>query len=284
MKNQWLHIQIESKGAEIKSVKDQQTGYEYMWQADPEVWGRTAPVLFPIVGKVKNNQLLIDGSAYPMSQHGFARDALFTTIKKTDHEHVFKLASNAKTFEVYPYHFELEITYTLTERTLECTYKVNNTGEKELYFSIGAHPGFAIPDNDLNSCVLLFEKPETASRMLLSQGLFDGRSKPILNNSNTIALNSQLFDEDAIVFHRLQSTQFTLHKKDSTFAIHMVTKGLTDLGIWSQKGSSAFVCIEPWCGFADSTSGHDDISTKTGILHLKPSGSFTCNYAITFHS
>ncbi|MCU0443188.1 MAG: aldose 1-epimerase family protein [Bacteroidia bacterium] len=284
MKNQWLHIYIESKGAEVKSVKDQETGYEYMWQANPEVWGRTAPVLFPIVGKVKNNQLLIDGTAYPMGQHGFARDALFNTIKKTDNEHVFKLASNAHTLEVYPYHFELEIAYKLNQRTLQCIYKICNTDSKEIYFSIGAHPGFAIPDNDLNSCILLFEKPETASRMLLSQGLFDGRSKPLLNNSNTLSLNTQLFDEDAVVFHQLQSKQFTLQKKDSPFSIQMVTNGLTDLGIWSQKGSAAFVCIEPWCGFADSTDGHDDVSTKPGILRLKPGDSFTCNYAISFHS
>lgn len=284
MKNEYLQIQIVPKGAEIKSVIDLQSGNELMWQANPEVWGRTAPILFPIVGKVKNNQLLIDGSAYPMGQHGFARDAVFTVLKESAVESVYQLASSPQTLLVYPYHFELEIRYTLHQRTLDCNYTVRNTQHEPMYFSIGAHPGFAIPNNELSACELVFEKPELASRMLLSQGLFDGRSQPILNNENTLPLNTSLFDDDAIVLHHLQSNTFRLQKIDTSFNIQITTRNLPDLGIWTQNGSSAFVCIEPWSGYADSVEGHDDISTKPGMLKLQAGETFTCGYAITFNS
>jgi galactose mutarotase-like enzyme len=284
MQNDKLQITISPKGAELTSIRNVQTGFEYLWQADPAIWGRHAPVLFPIVGKVKNNTLIVNGKPYPMSQHGFARDAMFTLVSETPTSCWYKLTNNADTLAVYPFPFELQLGYELEDNTLHCRYKVVNTGSETLYFSIGAHPGFNLPTADLSEYSILFDQNETEERHLLSEGLFNGTQKPVLSSPNHIQLSVDLFNDDAIVFKQLTSKKLRLTHQNSPFEIVLEYTGFPYMGIWTQKNCDQYICLEPWCGHADGINGHEDISTKEGIEKLEVGGVFERTYSLTFTS
>lgn len=284
MQNDRLQITISPKGAELTSIRDVQTGFEYLWQADAAVWGRHAPILFPIVGKVKNNTLIVNEKPYPMSQHGFARDAEFVLFSETPTSQWYQLKSNANTLAVYPFPFELLLGYTLEGNTLHCHYKVINTGTEPLYFSIGAHPGFNLPVPDLTEYLIVFDQNEIEERKLLSEGLFNGTSKPVLSSPNHIQLFSELFNDDAIVFKQLISKNLRLKHQNSSFEIALEYKNFPYMGIWTQKNNESYICLEPWCGHADGINGHDDISTKEGIEKLEVSGVFERTYSLTLTS
>ncbi len=282
MENDILKINITHKGAELQQITHKSSGYDFLWQADPTIWGRHAPVLFPVVGKLKNNQLLIDGTAYPMSQHGFARDAAFTCIKHTDTSALFELKANETSLHVFPYHFTLQLGYELTGNTLTCSYLVKNTDDKPMYFSIGAHPGFNLPTAKLTDYVLLFNQPEQPERHLLNTGLFNGISKAVFSRAGEIDLNKVLFDDDAIVFKNITAKQVELKQLSGNFSIGLTYDGFPDLGIWTQKDCEQYICLEPWCGHADPIDGHDDISAKPGINTLQPGEQFNRSYTLTF--
>lgn len=281
MQNNELRIQIQPKGAELSLIQDIKSGFEFLWQGNPAIWSRKAPVLFPIVGKVKHNQLLIDGTAYPMNQHGFARDQTFKCSIHSELETWYELHSS-QTSELFPFSYLLKLGYKLENRTLLCHYEVINTGDQTMYFSIGAHPGLMLPTPKLNEYLIEFNQQENKERLLLSQGLFDGRSAPVFTSPTTIQLGSNSFEDDAIVLRNLQSTSLTLKHQHSQYAVQLDFPGFTDLGIWSQKGCEQYVCLEPWCGHADSVDGHDDISTKPGIIRLPAGEIFKRTYSLTF--
>jgi galactose mutarotase-like enzyme len=240
-------------------------------------------VLFPLVGKVKNNQLLIDGSAYPMPQHGFARDAVFTSIKQTDTSVLFELKANDTSLQSYPYKFTLQLGYELVGHTLKCTYDVWNTDSKPMHFSIGAHPGFNLPTAKLTDYMLLFSQPEQPERFLLNNGLFNGNSKAVFTEAGSIDLTPTLFDDDAIVFKNITSKQVELKQRSGSFSIGLTFEGFPDIGIWTQKDCELYICLEPWCGHADPIDGHDDISTKPGINTLQPGEQFSRSYTLSFN-
>lgn len=282
LENSRLKAGIHPLGAELKSVVHKDTGTEMMWQANPAVWARTSPVLFPVVGKVKDGQLLVNGQAYAMGQHGFARDMEFAIHTQTTEEAVFKLNSNTQTKAIYPYDFELYIGYRLTENSITCHWQAVNTGTQTMYFAIGAHPGFNLPTGRMQDYELEFEQPETAGRHLLQDGLIGEETTPLLNNQNRLPLHSSLFDADAIVLKNLRSNALTLKQKNGTYAIKVSWLHFPYLGIWSKKGWEAFLCIEPWCGHADGPEGHTDISQKAGINSLKPAQVFERAYTMAF--
>ncbi|AMS26900.1 hypothetical protein AEM51_07575 [Bacteroidetes bacterium UKL13-3] len=282
MKNKYLSIEIANKGAELTSIKNQTTGFEYLWQADSAVWGRHAPILFPIVGKVRNNQLICDGIPYIMSQHGFARDQVFEKLSESDTEVWYQLTANEYTKAIYPFNFTLRLGYQLSNNTLTCLYEIINHDDHPMYFSIGAHPGFNLPTSCLSDYSIVFEKAESEERHLLSGGLFNGIIKPVLSTPTTIQLHATLFDDDAIVFKNLNSRQLTLKQKNGTFQIKLNYDGFPYLGIWTQKGNEQYICLEPWFGHADSLDGHVDISSKQGILRLEGGAQFNLSYSLAF--
>jgi galactose mutarotase-like enzyme len=282
MENDLLAINIAPHGAELTSIRDIRTGFEYLWQADPAVWGRHAPVLFPIVGKVKNNALVVGGKTYPMTQHGFARDLLFTLVSETATSTWYQLQNDAQTLAVFPFPFELQLGYKLEGNTLHCVYKITNTGSDTLYFSIGAHPGFNLPVADLSQYHIIFEQPETAQRQLLSEGLFNGTQKPVFTTPTHIQLSQSLFEDDAIVLQNLRSSKISLQHQHSNFRIDLQYEGFPYMGIWTPKNCEQYICLEPWCGHADYTGGHTDISTKAGIERLTAGAVFERTYSLTF--
>ena len=163
LENEELKIVINSKGAELCSLLDKNDQTEYIWQADPAVWAYHAPNLFPIVGGLINNTLQVDGREYPLNRHGFARTSTFRIIHSAPNQAIFELRYNEDTLKAYPYQFEFQIIYELIGRQLSICYKVINLDHQGIYFSLGAHPAFNVPINnlgDLNDYYLEFECEE----------------------------------------------------------------------------------------------------------------------------
>lgn len=280
IQNSRIKASFNSKGAELKSLM--MNGIELIWQADPKVWGRSAPVLFPVVGKPANNQLLIGEQLYPMTQHGFARDMDFEVFEKHEDKIVFRLLSNDETLMVYPFHFDIRLSYRLNGNAIECGYEVRNTGREIMFFSIGAHPGFNLPSKKLNDYIIEIECKENTGRFLLSDGLLNGKSESVLKNSSSIQLDSTLFEKDAIVFKNLKSQKIMLKSKLSNFKIEMNCVDFPFFGIWSKKDCEDFICLEPWCGIAGSVGSQVPIEQKEGINKLVPGALFSRSYTMAF--
>jgi len=145
LENDHLKVWVKPKGAELKSLVNKSTGIEHIWDSDPKYWAKSSPVLFPIVGGLKDNTYKVGKETYSLPRHGFAREMMFDLESKTADKVVFNLSSNEETLKVYPFYFDFKVIYTLLEKELSITYQVKNTGQSEMYFSIGAHPAFAIP-------------------------------------------------------------------------------------------------------------------------------------------
>lgn len=222
------------------------------------------------------------GKSYAMPQHGFARDLLFRIVEQTSNHLHFLTESDSTTLLSYPFPFCLEITYTLYEQRISCTWKVTNTGRSDMYFSIGAHPGFVCPlgDNEsLTDYMIEFNTDETAERHLLTEGLYNGRTEPVFHSPRTIELHEELFLKDAIVLKHFQSSSVTLRHKNRQGCVRMDFPGFPYLGIWKKPGGR-FICIEPWYGLADHTEHNGDLEEKEGILTLQPQTSFEASYTI----
>ncbi|MEO1448958.1 MAG: aldose 1-epimerase family protein [Bacteroidota bacterium] len=284
LQNDLLQIHVKPKGAELAHVIDQQDQTEYMWEGDPSVWGRHAPVLFPIVGRLKDNQYMVGTESYRLTQHGFARDRTFTRIEQTESQLRFRLTNDPETEALYPFSFELEIGYHLDGRALTVSYAVRNSGEATLPFSLGAHPGFKcplLPDESLTDYEVVFAQPETLARHLLEGGLYNRETESVLVNQDRIGITPTLFDQDALVFHQPKSEWVALRSRKSGRGVELSLEGWPYLGIWAKPGAP-FVCLEPWQGVADYTDASGHLSEKLGMMFLAPGATHTAAYTLRF--
>lgn len=280
-----LEVVINHYGAELCSVKSK-SGVEYVWQAKPEVWARHAPVLFPIVGKLKNNTYNYRAKEYELNQHGLARDMVFECVERIENAALFKLNSSQETKQIYPFDFELNILYQLQEDNLSITYSVKNTSLENIFFSIGAHPAFKCPlfeNEKWEDYYLLFENHEyTISK--LNEGLISDEKQIIFCNNNKLFLSNRTFENDALVFESNQIQKVSLCSSISKSKITLTSYNWPYFGIWSKKQSKAFVCLEPWYGIADHENTNSNIEQKRGIIKLPPDQEFKANYSIRFES
>ncbi|MCK8061229.1 MULTISPECIES: aldose 1-epimerase family protein [unclassified Fusibacter] len=282
LKNDFLSVEIAAKGAELKSVMDINKPHEYMWQTAPGHWGRTAPVLFPIVGSLKEKTMYVDDVAYNIGQHGFARDMVFHIVEQEDERVLFEVTSDEETLRMYPYAFKLQIEYVLKDRVVAVSYRVFNMGDAKLYFSIGGHPGFNM-NLQSGQCELCFEEEEVLNSELIDMqvGLIKREFKPLASGVDSIRISPSTFDEDALIFSHLKSSYVTLvdHKADRQVSMSLV--GVPKLGVWSDKGD--FVCIEPWWGIADYVDSNQQFVDKDMNNRLNPQEVFVCGYDVKFH-
>jgi galactose mutarotase-like enzyme len=285
--NECLKLTAKDSGAELISVKNTFTNKEYLWQGDPEFWGRRAPILFPIVGKVRGNQYRAEGKTFELPQHGFARDEHFESTDKQDNSLTYVLRSNENTLKVYPYKFELTVQYRLEKNKVIVDYEVKNVDDKAIWFSIGAHPAFNCPlekNEKFSDYYLEFEKNETASAFLLEEGLITDNKVLILNNEKIISLSTELFDNDALIFKDLRSSFVKLKSKKSTHEIIVDFTGFPYLAFWSKKGGAPFICIEPWYGIADKAGFEGQYNEKEGIKCLAKGKVFHSEYSIEINN
>jgi galactose mutarotase-like enzyme len=283
IENNFLRISVKARGAELASIFNKKNQQEYLWQGDINHWPRQAPVLFPVVGKLKENKYIAEGKAWSLSQHGFARDKDFQIIDKKNDSLTFSLQSSEETLRIYPYKFELIIKYLLVKNKLTTQYNIVNKDDKTIWFSIGAHPGFNCPLNgteNFSDYYIEFEKNETLERHLLTDGLFDGRKEVVLNNERILNLSEDIFLKDALVFKNLASSSLKLKSRKSDYEFTFEFKGFPFLGIWSKKEGAPFICIEPWFGIADKNNFEGELKDKAGILSLEKGKIFDCGFWI----
>ncbi|GJM63147.1 aldose 1-epimerase family protein [Persicobacter diffluens] len=285
--NEFLEATIKHDGAELCSLINKTTGKELLWQADPEVWGRHAPILFPFVGRLKNDQYTHEGKTYKMGQHGFARDREFILKASDATSALFVLTSDERSLAIYPFRFELRVQYKIEAKKLTIGYQVVNTDDKTILFSIGAHPGFNVVLNEGEAFAdhsLCFEKEEQLDRMMLGEGgLFDGRiDMGYQAGRRHLELTYEKFDEDAIVFEGYTSRHLDLvNLKAGTATLRFHFEGFPYLGIWTKpKAQSPYICIEPWFGIADHQDASGELSEKEGMQVLPEGHSFGCHYGV----
>jgi galactose mutarotase-like enzyme len=266
LQNTLYKVGILLTGAELRSVINKQTGKEYIWQADASVWSRSSPVLFPFVGRLKNEMYTFQNKTYNLPQHGFARNFDFECIKQTDYSVCFELNSNEQTLENYPFHFSLQLTYELIENELSLTYRVENTDTKEMYFSLGAHPAFLL-ENDLEEYTLEFNLAEKFERHVLQSGLRTLQTLDVPMDGKRLALKKTYFEEDAIVLQGMKSNEISILHKQHQKELSLKAEGFPYYGIWTKK-PYPFLCLEPWHGIADSIESTGELEKKEGIIKL----------------
>ncbi len=278
IENAQLKATIRHRGAELVSLFNKDHQLEYMWKGDPAYWAKHSPVLFPIVGSLKENVYYINNTAYQMARHGFARDSKFTEERKESDRVDFLLVSSSETKKNYPFAFEFRIHYSLHDNQLSVGYSITNKGKEDMYFSVGGHPAFAIPlseNTHYTDYYLEFEKNETAARWPISAaGLIKTESLPFLQDAGKLPLSKDLFFEDAIVLKNLSSSFICLKSGSTPHGWKFDFTDFPYLGIWAVRNAD-FVCIEPWCGIADSTDSDQQLIHKEGINRLPPTGIFS---------
>lgn len=282
--NQQMRIRVAARGAELNELFNLEHNLAYLWRGDSAFWGKTSPILFPIVGTLKNNQYSWQDKTYVLPRHGFAREKDFTLLRKSNDTLLFQLQEDATTLQVYPFPFQLTIQYTLMEARLAVTYTVVNTGTSPLLFSLGAHPAFALP---LESSIpytdyfLEFSAPENAPIYpLTSDALIHPEPKLFFNQTKQLALHPELFYGDALVFKNLQSNKITLASHSGKRALDFDFPNTPYFGIWSAR-NAPFICLEPWHGIADSASASGKLEEKEGICTLQPGATFETNWQVT---
>jgi galactose mutarotase-like enzyme len=284
IENNQLRVSIRPQGAELTSIFHKPIATEHLWQADPAVWGWHAPNLFPIVGGLLNDELHVGGETYPMKRHGFARQSLFVETESSDSHAIFTLRANDETRAVYPYEFEFQIMYELTDASLSVTYRVVNEGDAAMYFSVGAHPAFNVPfgpGEAYSDYVLEFEQDQPlVTHQLSDAGLFSGETRPVPITNRQLTLTPNLFDRDALVFKNIKSRRVSLRHKDQDKAVTVSFPDFPHLGIWAKPGAP-FVCIEPWLGYADAEGEPTPIEQKGAIQHLDADDAFAATFTIS---
>lgn len=279
LNNNFLSLSVAEHGAEIKSLKNVSTGFEYMWQADSAYWGRTSPILFPIVGNYKDKTSIYNGKKYNLSQHGFARDMDFEVESKTNESVTFLLKDTDETLTKYPFHFELRVTYTLNERSVVVKWSVKNTNDGTMYFSIGGHPAF---NCDLSKSYLKFDGTNVLNcGVLNSKGELSSKVVNIELEHNTLQLDSSLFDDDALICENNQTQEIVLGTDKGTDLLK-VSFDAPVFGLWSPAGKNApFVCIEPWYGRSDREDFDQSLENRQWGNKISTSETFEKEYTIT---
>ena len=284
LKNNQLTVKINPKGAELSSLFNNENQTEYLWNADPAFWGKSSPVLFPIVGSLKNNIYRFEGKKYTLPRHGFARDREFIVEKSEENSVTFLLTYDENTLKVYPFKFEFRLIYSLENNTMAVTYSVKNIGENKMYFSVGGHPAFAVPLAEKSTYYdyyLEFNKTETFKRWgLTTDGLIEAQPIDFLAYTNKLNLTKELFYDDAIVFKKLESTFVTLKSDKTNRQLKFDFKGFPFVGIWAAKDAD-FVSIEPWCGIADAENHNQELTEKEGMNCLDIGDIFEKTWRVT---
>lgn len=285
--NESLRCTVHSRGAELCSVVDRATGAEMMWQADPAVWPRTAPVLFPYCGRLKDGKYVWKDVTYEGGQHGFARDLEHSLETSTPDSLTFCLEANALTMEKFPFPFKLRTAFVLAGRTLRQTITVVNDGDEEMPFGLGFHPGFACPfdaQHSVSDYAVVFDVPETPTVIETGEktGLCTGRERVYFERGTEIPLSDTLFDRDSICFSRLTGKTISLVEKPTGRRVTVETGAFPYVLLWSAPGPLRFLCIEPWHTLPDPETASGRWADKRPAITLVPGSEWSTELKVEF--
>ncbi|HDT9751119.1 TPA: aldose 1-epimerase family protein [Listeria monocytogenes] len=285
LENEVLLVEMKTAGAELTRIFHKDTGLEYLWNADSKFWGRHSPVLFPTVGRLVEDTYLVDGKPYHLGQHGFARDRDFQVVEQTEKSVRFELDADEDSLAVYPYKFKLSIIYTIEKNTVAVSYEIENTDNKRIYFSIGAHPAFNLPLTDgttFEDYYLDFGTEENLETLCLEGPYRSGEIKKVVDEAaRYLPLNYDLFKNDALIFEALKQKEMTIKSDKTPHFVKVSFPEFPFVGVWTAKAGTPFLCIEPWYGIADGAGESVELRDKAGIEHLEPEAVFASEYEIT---
>lgn len=282
LKSDQLNVEFQTLGGALSSIKDKDD-VEYLWQGDPTYWSGQAPVLFPICGSVRNDTVLYDNEDGSQKEgkiprHGLVRKKEFTLVEQTDNSVTFAIEDDEEMYANYPYHFRLEITYTVTGKTIRTQYKIyNKEAEKSMPYFIGGHPGFNCPlldDEVYEDYYLEFEKPETCTvpKPFPETGMLDLKDRNSwLNNQKEIDLNYDFFSYDAVTLDELESRTVALRSRKHDKGLKLDFKEFPNLIVWSTLNKGPFIALEPWSGLSTSIEEGDRLEDKKDVKIIKPS-------------
>jgi galactose mutarotase-like enzyme len=282
IQNDKLRATFNNLGAELVSLINIETGKEIMWSGNPDFWSGISPVLFPIIGALKNEQYIFENQTYELPRHGFARRRIFAVKESSENEVVFELTSDEESLKIYPFQFSLEIKYTLAANKLNVDYLVKNLSQKQMYFSLGAHPGFAIDtENGLNynDYEIAFSNDDELQIHPLADNLISNQTKTIDLENKVLSLSYELFSKDALVMTNMRSKELILRNNKNHHKVIFTFSNFPYFGIWAAKNAD-FVCLEPWQGIADLENHNQQLTEKFGILRLEKGGDWTANWAV----
>ncbi|HDR7211918.1 TPA: aldose 1-epimerase family protein [Bacillus cytotoxicus] len=284
IQNEKVIVSISEKGAELQSIRLKEDNTEYLWQGDANYWGRRAPLLFPIVGRLVDHTYYVDGTAYSLTQHGFARDLPFSIKEQSETTITYIVTSNAETLQKYPYEFELFVSYELEGQTLHVTYNVHNPSSQEMFFSIGAHPGFNCPlveSTSFTDYYLAFRGPEYLETSILEGPFLSKEKQLIVDHASELPLTYDLFKNDALIFENMNTNEIAIRSHKHNKFVKVTFTSFPFVGVWTPGNNAPFLCIEPWYGIADEVNRAKDFKEKKGIQSLQANETFTCRYSIT---
>ncbi len=276
LENDFLKISVDTHGAELSSIWNKKENKEMLWQGNPEFWGRRSPVLFPVVGKYKNGKTTYQGKEYSLGQHGFARDSEFTLVEQNESKLVFALGSNDETLTKYPFNFRLVCSFELKNGTIIVGWNVENTDDKTIYFSIGAHPAFYC---EKSKTVLTMNKENLKYSLVNADGLYTPEKYDV---DSSFVLHDNIFDKDALIIENSNVTEVSLVDDDKKYLTVKFDAPL--FGIWSPtKKNAPFVCIEPWFGRCDGADFNGDITEREWGNSLSLGENWYKEYEIIIH-
>lgn len=272
LENEHIKASFAKKGAELQSILNKKNNMDYLWNGNPAYWGKFSPVLFPVVGALKDNTYYYENKEYKLSRHGFARDYEFQANQPDKEEVIFTLTHNEETLKIYPFQFILQLRYKLSESGLSCTYQVSNPDHQPLLFSIGAHPAFNVPLQsglEYTDFFLEFNKDNFLSYHKIDKDLIANVTVEVELKDKKLPLRHDLFYEDALVFKSLKSDCISIRSDKSPHGLHFKFKDFPFFGIWAAKDAD-FLCLEPWCGIADGLNHTQKLEEKEGMIRLAP--------------
>ncbi len=274
IENEYLTCEIcDENGAQLHSLKSKKNGKEYMWYGTPEIWSSQAPILFPIIGRLLDDKFRYKGKEYSLLKHGLSRRMPFKVEECNGAKAVFSLESDENTLKSYPFDFKLTATFELIGNSLKNTLTVENKTDGEIYFSLGAHPGFNCAIGDK----IEFEKEETLCTERIDKDSYViNQDFPLIENSREIEITKHIFVPDCLILSGLNSKKLRIKGENE---VEFTFGDCPFLGIWAKPGAP-YVCIEPWWGLDDSRDYKDDISQKRGIQRLDKGGKFEYAWSV----
>lgn len=284
LENNFLCVEVKEKGAELTRIYNKTTDTEILWNGNPKYWNRQSPVLFPNVGRTWQNTVLIHGVKYPTTAHGFARDTLFTCIKSTQDSVTYMMCSSDEIKEVYPFDFELHISYTLVGKEIKVEWEVKNRSDKTMYYTIGGHPAFMFAKEGEVKSDYILRFPGKTSVAYICPCLQTGTALPeevhtLKLDNECYPLSEEMFECDTLIFDNYEVKEAWLCHKDGNPYVGIKCPEIANFAIWSKKGAP-FVCFEPWAGRCDDKGFDKELSEKTAVNKVEPGKTLVIGYSI----
>ncbi len=284
IRNDSVIFESDTFGAEPKSFKLSGDDTEYIWQADPKSWNRNGPMCFPVLGNFPNDTYTFGGNEYHMTIHGFAMESEFTVAKKTPDSITYELLSNEETLKQYPFEFRLLVEYKVVGNAVNVKYDVFNTGDKDMLYAVGGHPGFSCPiekGESFEDYYIEFDKTESIDSVELYHSPISVIENLFGKTNTVLPLSYDLFDKGAIVYKGLKSDNVAIKSKKSSRYVNMNIAGFPYFALWTCRDLK-FICLEPWHGVITLNKPDQHIlENREAMMTLRPNGHFDCTHIIS---